>query len=354
MASDKPSAPVGPVPFKDVGSEMDTALPEQPPEKLSHLADMVSSLPSKMEVNLGVRVYCYQGFWLPDNWVVAAIAMQRGFKARPDDVIVASLPKCGTTWLNALAFATMARHTYPPAAASHPLRRLNPHQCLPFLEGLFATGQEAMLDTLPSPRLMNTHMPLTMLPNTVLTTAAATEGGGCSGCRVIYICREPKDIVVSFWHYFQQSVPSVTLAETFEAFCDGAKIFGPFWDHILNYWRASTACPDNVLFLRYEELLRDPTSNVRKLAQFVGLPFSDAEEEVGVVDTIVKLCSLDNLRSLETNRTGYVDKRMNLRRETLFRKGIAGDWINHITPEMARRLDDIVAQKLGTMGLIFK
>ncbi|KAF0904802.1 hypothetical protein E2562_037317 [Oryza meyeriana var. granulata] len=79
MATDKPSARVGPVPFEDVGGELDTALPEQQPERLSHLADMVSSLPSKMEVNLGVRIYCYQGFWLPDNWVVAAVDMQRSF-----------------------------------------------------------------------------------------------------------------------------------------------------------------------------------------------------------------------------------------------------------------------------------
>ncbi|KAF0904805.1 hypothetical protein E2562_037320 [Oryza meyeriana var. granulata] len=223
----KPSAPVGPVPFKDVGAELETALPEQPPERLSHLADLLSSLPSKMEVNLGVRVYCYRGFWLPDNWVLAAVALQRGFVPRPDDVVVASLPKCGTTWLNALAFATMARHAYPPAAANHPLRRLNPHQCLPFLEGFFASGREAILDTLPSPRLMNTHMPLTMLPNTApITTTGGGGGGGGGGCRVIYICREPKDMVVSFWHYFQQAVPGVTLAETFEAFCGGA-ILGP-------------------------------------------------------------------------------------------------------------------------------
>uniref|UniRef100_A0A0E0LYX1 Sulfotransferase n=1 Tax=Oryza punctata TaxID=4537 RepID=A0A0E0LYX1_ORYPU len=352
MATGKDRAPVGPAPFKDVvGTEVNTALSEQSPERQNHITEMVSTLPSKMDVNLGMQVYCYQGFWLPDQWVVAASAMQGRFMPRTDDVIVASFPKCGTTWLNALTFTTMARHMYPPAASNHPLRRLNPHECLPFLEELFASGKEVLLDSLPSPRLMNTHMPFTMLPNTISTITTGGRGGG--GCRIIYICREPKDMLVSFWHYFQQAV-GVTLAETFETFCNGAMVHGPFWDHILSYWRASKLRPDNVLFLRYEELLHDPASNVRKLAQFVSLPFSDVEEEVGIVDSIIELCSLNNLRNLEVNRTGYVNLKMNLRRETLFRKGVAGDWVNHMTPEMARRLDDIVKEKLSITGFTFK
>ncbi|KAF0904806.1 hypothetical protein E2562_037321 [Oryza meyeriana var. granulata] len=72
-----------------------------------------------------------------------------------------------------------------------------------------------------------------------------------------------------------------------------------------------------------------------------------------MVDAIVELCSLDNMRGLEANKMGYVDSRLNLRRETLFRKGVAGDWVDHMTPEMARRLDDIVAEKLGATGLTF-
>uniref|UniRef100_A0A0D9WNX6 Sulfotransferase n=1 Tax=Leersia perrieri TaxID=77586 RepID=A0A0D9WNX6_9ORYZ len=357
MASEKPSAPVGPIPFKDMYSELDTAIPEQLPERLSHLADMLSSLPSKTEVNLGLTIYHYQGFWLHDNWVLSAVALQRSFVPRPDDVIVASLPKCGTTWLLSLAFATMARRAYPPAAADHPLRRISPHQCVPFLD---------VLGAIPSPRLMNTHMPLTMLPNTY---------------KVVYVCREPKDMVVSFWHFFQQTVPGVTFAETFEAFCDGANISGPFWDHNLGYWRASIARPNSVLFLRYEwllgvnlgqrrigiklreswdlapstvmrsnneELLRDPAKNVRELARFVGLPFSEPPRPRR------RLAFLSNLRSLEVNRTGYVDSRLNLRRDTLFRKGVTGDWVNYMTPEMACRLDDIVEEKLGAAGFSFK
>ncbi|KAL6658104.1 hypothetical protein ACP70R_003690 [Stipagrostis hirtigluma subsp. patula] len=179
MATNAPTAPVGPVPLKDVV----TIMPERAPEDQ---ADLVSALPSKMLYG-ELPLRCYQGFWLPESWVPAAAALQRRFQPRSDDVIVASVPKCGTTWAMALAFATMARRAHPP-------------------DGLFAGGREGKLDALPSPRLMYTHLPLTMIPRAV---AAADDGGAAGGgCRVVYVCREPKDMVVSLWHYLRTVYPN--------------------------------------------------------------------------------------------------------------------------------------------------
>jgi hypothetical protein len=161
-------APAGPVPFKDVENnvhlQVTTVLAKRPTDE--HDDDMLlSALPIKMAAGTKLKLRCYQGFWLPERFVPAAVAMQRRFVPRPDDVIIASLPKCGTTWLNAMAFATMARRSYPPVGGDHPLLRLNPQECVPFLDTLFAEGGgEASLAALPSPRLMYTHMPHVVLP----------------------------------------------------------------------------------------------------------------------------------------------------------------------------------------------
>ncbi|TKW20780.1 hypothetical protein SEVIR_4G111200v4 [Setaria viridis] len=349
MATSGSSSQVGPVPFMDVENDTDmvTVVTESPPEE--H-AGLVSGLPCCTVAGMSnMKLHCYQGFWIRESWVPAAVALKRRFEPRPDDVIVASPMKCGTTWLIALTFATMARRAQPPNAVDHPLRHLNPHQCLPFLEGLFAGGRESELDGFPSPRLMNTHMPLAMIPR-----AAPPAAGDGSGCRVVYICREPKDMAVSLWHYFRRVHPGLTLGDIVDGACDGTTPGGPFWDHILGYWRASAARPENLLFLRYEDLLRDPSENVRRLARFVGLPFSAAEEDAGVVRGIVELCSLDSLRGMEANRTGYVDSRIKIPREALFRKGVSGDWKNHMTPEMVRRMDEIIADKLHASGITFQ
>ncbi|KAF5799673.1 putative flavonol 3-sulfotransferase [Helianthus annuus] len=80
--------------------------------------------------------------------------------------------------------------------------------------------------------------------------------------------------------------------------------YGPYWDHILGYWKASLERPERILVLKYDDLRKEPTSNVKRLAEFIGYPFSVNEEKAGVVDDIIKLCSFENLSNLEVNKTG--------------------------------------------------
>ncbi|GJT53723.1 cytosolic sulfotransferase 5-like protein [Tanacetum coccineum] len=84
-------------------------------------------------------------------------------------------------------------------------------------------------------------------------------------------------------------------------FCNGVSEFSPFWDHVLGYWKASKKSPDKILFLKFEDLKKEPTVEVRKLTAFMGMPFTPHEEEKGVVEEIVKLCSFKTLSSLKVN-----------------------------------------------------
>uniref|UniRef100_A0A0E0ASP8 Sulfotransferase n=1 Tax=Oryza glumipatula TaxID=40148 RepID=A0A0E0ASP8_9ORYZ len=311
----------GPVAFKDA-VDVD-ATPVRPP---TELAAAVSALPAG--VSYGQPMRCYGGTWVFESWAQGVVAMHRGgLVPRSGDVLLASLPKSGTTWLKALAFATMARRACPPPASpDHPLRRLNPHDCVPLLDRLFAAGRDALLDELPSPRLMCTHMPLSLLP-------------------------PAKDRLVSIWHFRKRNVPDLLLQEVYESICDGTGFAGPVWDHFA--W-ASKIDPGRVLFLKYEEVLRDPVNTIRELAQFVGQPFSDTEEEAGIVAEIVKLCSLESLRSQKANKEGIQGVYIKFSHDSYFRKGVEGDWRNHMTPEMAEmgeHLDSIIREKLDGSGL---
>ncbi|XBI06318.1 hypothetical protein VPH35_134348 [Triticum aestivum] len=322
-----------PVAFKDAD---DGTIPVRPP---TEYAAAVASLPLNPASKLKLR--CYQGVWVLEDWVPGIMAMQRSFSTRPGDVVLASFPKCGTTWLKALIFATMARTAYPPTSPAHPLRRLNPHDCVILLDRLFAIGREAVLDKLPSPRLMCTHMPLSVLP------ASISRG---SDCKIVYICRDQKDMVVSMWHFANRARPDISLQEVFETVCDGTCFAGPVWDHILGYWRVSNAEPNRVLFLTYEQMRQDPVDKVRKLAQFLGRPFSDTEEEAGAVAEIVELCSLEHLKNLEANKKGSQGVFLKFPYDSYFRKGVVGDWVNHLTLEMAKCLDAIFEENFKGSG----
>nr|KJB13447.1 hypothetical protein B456_002G075200 [Gossypium raimondii] len=100
----------------------------------------------------------FQGFWIPSRHVPTSsiISFQKYFQALDEDIIVVSKPKAGTTWLKALE---------------------NPNP------DLFK---------IPSPRLFSTHLPYSMLADSIK----------CSNCRIVYITRNPFDIIASLRHFF--------------------------------------------------------------------------------------------------------------------------------------------------------
>lgn len=262
--------------------------------------------------------------------------------------ILATNPKCGTTWLKALAFTITTRSRYDDFPSNHPILTQHPQDLVPFLE--IPTNEDlTYVETLPSPRLLATHMPMSLLPD-----------DGC--CRIVYICRDPKDVFVSMWHFVIRVYGGrgayQDMYSAFDKFCEGSMAYGPFWNHCLEYWRESIARPDRVLFLKYEDMMSDPVRHVKKLALFLGVPFTSREEEDGVVEQVVRLCSFEMLSGLEANKTGGLERlrppkpNVVYEKSAFFRTGKVGDWVNHMSEEMGSKLDRIMEEKLKGSGLV--
>ncbi|XP_065868049.1 flavonol sulfotransferase-like [Euphorbia lathyris] len=308
--------------------------------------EFISTLPTRNDWKF-MSLHKYQGFWYFSPYLSGVLTTQNTFKAQPSDIFLCTSPKTGTTWLKALAFAILTRSQFD--LSSTPLLTSTPHDCVPFLE-IDAYAAENNRNS-QSP-LVATHIPYTSLPDSIIE----------SKCKIVYICRDPKDVLISMWHFFRAMFPAVidkdeyvNIDDCFKSFCEGASHIGPYWDHVLGYWNASLEFPDRVLFLVYEDVKKDTVSVVKRLAEFMGCGFSPEEEKQGLVQKIVDFCSFENLRGLKVSQSGGSSEKspFTVQNSSFYRKAKTGDWSNYITQEMGDLLDKIVEQKMSGSGFSF-
>ncbi|XP_027910401.1 cytosolic sulfotransferase 15-like [Vigna unguiculata] len=285
-------------------------------------------------------LYLFQQFWCPSTLIKEVNNFQKQFEAKDSDIFVASFPKSGTTWLKAIAFAIVNRQRF--SIHNHPLLTSNPHQLVPPVEPVYRGDVD--FPTI-EPRLFGTHTPFPSLPNSIME----------SNSKIIYICRNPFDTFVSSWIYYdkikREPLTTLKIEEAFEMYCDGIIEFGPWWSHMLGYWKESLANPNKVLFLKYEDLKDDANFQVKRIAEFLGFPFTQEEENNQVIESIIKLCSFEEMKNLEVNKSGIIHRFAD--KKYYFRKGETRDWLNYFSPSMTEKLTKIMEEKFGESGLSF-
>ena len=76
-------------------------------------------------------------------------------------------------------------------------------------------------ENLPSPRIIKTHLPMDMLPPDLIDT-----------CKVIFVCRNPKDCCVSYYHHYL-NIPKYKFKGSFDDFANcfmaGTLELGNYW-----------------------------------------------------------------------------------------------------------------------------
>ncbi|KOM49624.1 hypothetical protein LR48_Vigan08g045100 [Vigna angularis] len=286
-------------------------------------------------------MYLFQEFWCPSIVMKDVNIFQKQFQAKDSDIIVASFPKSGTTWLKAIAFAIVNRQCF--SIDNHPLLTSNPHQLVPFIT--FMHPADSHFPT-TEPRLFGTHIPFPSLSKSIIE----------SNCKIIYICRNPFDTFISAWNYFnkikQHSLSVLTMEEAFEMYCNGIIEFGPWWSHMLGYWKESIVRPNKILILKYEDLKENVNLYVKRVAEFLDFPFTQEEESNGVIESIIRLCSFEKMKDLEVNKSGISCKIFE--NKHFFRKAEIGDWVNYFSPSMTEKLSKIMEEKLSGSGLSFE
>ncbi|OBS56950.1 hypothetical protein A6R68_11925, partial [Neotoma lepida] len=158
------------------------------------------------------------------------------FEIRDDDVFIVTYPKSGTIWtqqiLNLIYFEGHRNRTENVQTVDRaPFFEYNVHN-LDFAK-------------MPSPRIFTSHLAYYLVPKGLKKKKA----------KILYIYRNPKDILISFFH-FSNWVVSLEATDTIEhyleKFLDG-KVVGSCWfDHIRGWYEHRHDF--NIMFLRYEDM----------------------------------------------------------------------------------------------------
>ncbi|KAG8510949.1 Amine sulfotransferase, partial [Galemys pyrenaicus] len=234
------------------------------------------------------------------------------FEIRDDDVFITTYPKSGTIWaqqiLSLICFEEHRNRTESLLTVAR----------APFLE------YKGLVDLYnrPSPRLFTTHLPYYLTP----------EGLKKKKAKVVYVYRNPKDVLISYF-YFTNFLTSSEAAENIEIFMkrflDG-KVAGSLWfDHIRGWYEHRHDF--NILFIMYEEMKKDLRNSVSKICEFLGKELSEE-----AMEAILRQASFQNMKHNSlANYELVLDKEPHIRRKegSFLRKGIVGDWKTHLTVE---------------------
>ncbi|XP_069785982.1 sulfotransferase 2B1-like [Narcine bancroftii] len=247
-----------------------------------------------------------------------------GFQVRDDDVFIVTYPKSGTTWMQEILPLIYSNGDLTP------VQTIPNWQRVPWLEHI---SGKSLLEERPSPRLITTHLQNHMLPKIFHTSKA----------KVIYMARNPKDVLVSAFHYYGMASfleDPGTFEEFIEKFLEGNVLFGSWFDHIKSWWPAKDQ--DNFIFLTYKELLQDRRGTLVKLGDFLGKQLSS-----DTIEIIANQSEFNNMKQNKMSNYSFVpEELMDQKKSNFLRKGIAGDWKNHFTSAQNEHFNSVYAQKM--------
>lgn len=257
---------------------------------------------------------------------VAAVALRRKaagheFQVFDDDVFLVSYPRSGNTWARFL-IGNVMNPDDPVTFGNLELR----------MPSIYTFPNRALRRL---PRVLKSH-----------------DVYDPRYPRVIYFARDPRDVAVSFYHYnlkVRRFTDEVMLDEFVDRFV-AAKIwpsvdlYGTWENHLLS-WVKMRGGSENFCFVRYEDMLRDPVAELKKMSLL--LDISPSPETLA---RAVELSSADRMRALEKTHAGWVSTKGTRKDKPFVRAAKSGNWQNALSEASVRKIEQAWGATMQKVG----
>ncbi|XP_069733398.1 sulfotransferase 1C4 isoform X1 [Phaenicophaeus curvirostris] len=263
------------------------------------------------------------------------------FKARPDDLLIATYAKAGTTWTQEIVDMIQQDGDIEKC------RRATTYRRHPFIEWIIEEppserycGLE-LAEAMPSPRTIKTHLPVQLVPPSFWE----------QNCKVIYVARNAKDNLVSYYHFHRMNkgLPNPgTLEEFIEKFMAGKVLWGSWYDHVKGWWKAKDK--HRILYLFYEDMKENPMREIQKIMKFLDKDMNQELLNKIIYNTSFEIMKENPMANYTKDFRGIMDHSVS----PFMRKGIVGDWKNYFTVAKNEKFDEDYRKKMADTSLVFR
>ena len=264
------------------------------------------------------------------------------FQPRPDDIIIATYPTCGTTWMQRIVGMLVFQ-----SAATFP-----PHDTSPWpdMRGRILEETMALAESQTHRRFWKSHLPYDALPI-------------YEGVKVIHVARDGRDAAMSFHNHKTGYTPlslaglsAISLndlkfgdpypaanpdpAQFFRDWLDGEEDHhgdpGASFFHIERSFWAARNNPD-LLLVHYADLKKDRAGEMRRIADFLDIAIAESDWAALVEAADFEVMKGQASALLPTAGLLWQDGA-----DGFLHKGTNGRWRDTVAPEDLERYDERV------------
>ncbi|MED6291400.1 hypothetical protein CHARACLAT_023206 [Characodon lateralis] len=254
------------------------------------------------------------------------------FLFQDTDVLIVSYPKSGTTWMQEIVTLISSR------GDPHLSQTIPNWTRAPWLEQYYCA--DLLKTSTSTPRVLTTHLPHHLLGPALQGTKA----------RIIYVSRNPKDVLVSFYHFHKMAnfLPDAgSFPEFLNQFLQGTLHFGSWFDHVRGWTNQAAAL--SLLHVSYEEMSMNLHGAINRVSSFLQRPLLEHE-----LNDCVKHCSFSCMKDNKMiNYTLIPDEILDHSKGCFMRKGEIGDWKTMFTEEQNQYFDSVFKSRMQDCTLKF-